>query len=363
MSQINDYQRHFICTICSENLKNNWGYQRFKKEFPKFMDQISQKQFNRVVSNFNQKGIMKRAKGSGRPSISNEINNRVMKGLQTPPNSQNLSHMSQREVALDLGISQSSVSRIAKRRKLKCFKRVRVQMLTDRHRRNRLQLTTNLYSRFHLGHARHSWKDIWFSDEASISLMQPLNRQNCRIYRAVEIKRQISDEELLVQQDRQGPSVMVYAAVSWHGKTDLFFSDGRINQHTYRTMLSGNIFPQVMQRMAGARWIWQQDGATAHTATSVQEWLANECPDWIKKSEWPAKSPDLNPLDYGIWGILTEKVAGCRQELQIFEDLKQLFTREWCHISLQQVRKISGSWGKRLLAVQAADCGHIEHIL
>ena len=204
---------------------------------------------------------------------------------------------------------------------------------------------------------------IWFSVQASVSLMQPLNRQNSCISRAVEITRQIPDEEQLVQQDGQGPSVMVYAAVSWHGKTDLFFSEGRINQNTYKTMLSDNVFPQIRQQMQGARWTWQQDGATGHTATSVQEWLANDCPDWIKKNKWPAKSPDLNPLDYGIWGILTEKVAQCRHELQTREDLKQLLTVVWNNISLEQVRKTCASWGKRLRAVQAADGGHIEHTL
>ena len=99
---------------------------------------------------------------------------------------------------------------------------MRVQCLKEIHRQKRKILGEALFFRFGL----NRWKQVWFSDEASISLMQPVNTQNCRIYRAVELKRLIPDEDLLVEQDRQGPTVMVYAAVSWYGKTPLFFADG-----------------------------------------------------------------------------------------------------------------------------------------
>ena len=66
---------------------------------------------------------------------------------------------------------------------------------------------------------------------------------------------------------------MVYAAVTWNGKTPLLFNQGRIDQVTYQQLLSENVFPEIRQRMNGAHWTWQQDGATPHTAKSVQQWL------------------------------------------------------------------------------------------
>ena len=80
----------------------------------------------------------------------------------------------------------------------------------------------------------------------------------------------------------------------------------------------------------------------------MQQWLENECDDWITKDQWSAKSPDLNPLDYGIWGILTKKVASMRKELRNIDDLKQLLTWQGKEISLETLRKTCGSWGKRL---------------
>ena len=361
MPQLTDLQRYFICTVRQENEKKNWGFRRFCKEFPTFMADITEKKFDKVVANFNQQGIMKRAKGSGRPPLSEEVRKAVVVGLQSPPGRRGL-HKSQRQVARDLGIAQSSVCKVAKKT-LKCFRRVRVHILTDTHRQRRQVLAEALYARFHLGRARRSWKNVWFSDEASISLMQPVNTQNCRIYRAVQFKSLIPDEDLLVEQDRQGPSVMVYAAISWHGKTPLFYAEGRINHVKYQHMLSEHVFPAIRNQMGEQPWTWQQDGATPHTATVTQQWLQNECPDFIKKDAWPAKSPDLNPMDYGMWGILTSKVARLRNELRTTDDLKRILTLAWDDITMEDVRNTCANWGKRLQAVQSANGGYFEHKL
>jgi len=34
---------------------------------------------------------------------------------------------------------------------------------------------------------------------------------------------------------------------------------------------------------------------------------AAHCPDFIDKDAWPPKSPDLNPLDYYVWGWMLDK--------------------------------------------------------
>ena len=70
------------------------------------------------------------------------------------------------------------------------------------------------------------WKQVWFSDESTFCLSALLNRQNERIYHAVDVKTDIPDEDLLVEIDKQQPSIMCYGAVSWHGKTDLYFIEG-----------------------------------------------------------------------------------------------------------------------------------------
>ena len=57
--------------------------------------------------------------------------------------------------------------------------------------------------------------------------------KNERIYREVEVKADIAEEELSVKGDSQSPSVLVYASASWNEKTDLFFEHEKITQVTY----------------------------------------------------------------------------------------------------------------------------------
>jgi hypothetical protein len=54
---------------------------------------------------------------------------------------------------------------------------------------------------------------------------------------------------------------------------------------------------------------FMQDGATAHTATYpinvLNEVFENRL---ISRELWPARSPDLNPCDFNLWGNLKYKV-------------------------------------------------------
>uniref|UniRef100_A0A914EMG0 Transposase n=1 Tax=Acrobeloides nanus TaxID=290746 RepID=A0A914EMG0_9BILA len=56
-------------------------------------------------------------------------------------------------------------------------------------------------------------------------------------------------------------------------------------------------------------WTYQQDTALSHKAKETQAWLRKNAPDFITIKEWPPYSPDLNPLDYAIWGYLEAKSA------------------------------------------------------
>ena len=70
---------------------------------------------------------------------------------------------------------------------------------------------------------------------------------------------------------------------------------------------------------------FQQHGAPAHYATKVRGYLNQLFPDrWIGRRgslKWAARSPDLTPCDFFLWGFLKGKVySTCPQNL---EELKQ----------------------------------------
>lgn len=67
--------------------------------------------------------------------------------------------------------------------------------------------------------------------------------------------------------------------------------------------------PQLLEDIplrARANLIFQQDGAPAHFSRPAREVLNRRYPErWIGRGGpivWPARSPDLNVLDYFVWG-------------------------------------------------------------
>ncbi|EFN86502.1 hypothetical protein EAI_03479, partial [Harpegnathos saltator] len=72
------------------------------------------------------------------------------------------------------------------------------------------------------------------------------------------------------------------------------------------------------------RMIFQHDGAPAHFCRETREFLDQRFPDrWMGRGGpviWPARSPDLNVLDYFVWGHIKSKIEhrrdGTRDEVR-----------------------------------------------
>ena len=74
-------------------------------------------------------------------------------------------------------------------------------------------------------------------------------------------------------------------------------------------MIKKFFMPRLLKIDHREKYYFQQDGATPHTAISVQSWMKSKFGQkFITKEMWPPRSPDLNPCDFFLWGYLKSKV-------------------------------------------------------
>lgn len=268
--------------------------------------------------------------------------------------------MSTRQIAKELQISEKSVRRIAKEDlKMSAFRRVPAQIISDATKAKRLQRCRQLLRRLTVG----ATKKVFFTDEKIFYTNPPTNNQNNRVWSKGK-KSQIKTSRLLVERAKFAPHVMVSAGICFEGKGRLLFVEekAKISASYY----INNLLPKLVEdchTLLGDDFTFQQDGAPAHGAKATQEWLGEHCTDFIDKVSWPPNSPDLNPLDYSIWGAMLEKFHKLNPKPQNLVELKAVLQTIWDDLPLETIRKSVLSFRKRLVACVKAEGGHFEHLL
>jgi len=98
--------------------------------------------------------------------------------------------------------------------------------------------------------------------------------------------------------------------VSKLGYTSLIFVDPgvKVNGAYYRNVLLLQQLLPTVRQVSGAFFVFQQDSAPAHRACETISLLERETPAFISPDLWPPNSPNLNPVDYKIWGVMQQRV-------------------------------------------------------
>lgn len=146
---------------------------------------------------------------------------------------------------------------------------------------------------------------IFFSDEATFHLSGYVHKENCRIW-ATE-----KPTEVYEYHDNT-EKVNVWCAMSSDCIIGPYFFETNVNASNYTEMLQNFFWPAVQKKRIASKIMFQQDGAPPHYSLMARNWLNKHLPDrWIGRRgplEWAARSPDLTPLDFYLWGYVKQKV-------------------------------------------------------
>lgn len=263
---------------------------------------ISKSTVSRTIQRFEQSGSVKNLPKLGRPKTATTEDQQfeVAQAFIENP------RLSIRKAADELEISRNSLHRNLKILKFHPYKMHLHQELSEDDFDHRVEFCDIIMNR--VDQDPRFLHKIVFSDEANFQLTGEVNRHNFRYW---------SDENPhWVLQDRtQHPQKLnVWAGLYRNQIVGPFFIDGTLNGEKYLQLLTGQIIPRI-QELAGEVFdnVWfQQDGAPPHYSLTVRNHLDNTFPNrWIGRRgaiEWPARSPDLAPPDYFLWGYLKNEI-------------------------------------------------------
>ena len=117
-----------------------------------------------------------------------------------------------------------------------------------------------------------------------------------------------------------------------------------------------------MKKLSGRKgYIFQQDGATSHTATMVIEYLEKKVPELFPPDIWPPSSPDLNPEDYGLWSILKKDVYSVK--IYSMDQLKQGILKCLDEIPQETVDRTIDGFCKQVKKMIEVGGRRFEHLL
>ena len=354
MPRLTLLQRKFVI----ESMLEVQSYKRCIDELKKkFSKPVTKTSIVKIMVKWNQSAVIEdqhRGK-SGRPK------NRATDDVATVSDivSAAEGRKSIRKVSSISGFSRCKVHRIIREElHLKPYKPTVTQQLSKEQMDRRWQFSKRMLKA--LDRNEIDVEKIIFSDESHIYLDDAPNKQNDRNWQA-------SKPEFNFEKPLHSRKVTVWVGLTASRIVGIFFFEDpetgenqTVNSDRYVAMLE-SVFDERKLLQLSDHW-YQQDSAPCHMSRKSMTWLHDAFSDNLisQKSEfpWPACSPDLNPLDYFLWGHVKARVFEGNPKTRA--ELKALVLEAITTIPAQMLQRTVRNFVHRLELCSRVEGGHFE---
>jgi transposase len=299
----------------------------------------------RWKNEFKNQNTLNDKKRPGRPKkVNAKITNKIIKMAKGKRK------QSTRKVAKTLknknlvNISHETVRKIFKNGGLKPYKRRKQIKLLPKHIQQRKQWYSKTKD--------INWSNVVFSDEKMFYLIHPSNSKNDIVWTT-------NAQEVLPNETSQYSSkIHVCGAICAKGKTDIVFIEDILNAENYIEILNKTLLPKMNELYESNQWSFMQDHAKPHDASITQQWLSSNVPNFWDANSWPAKSPDLNPIE-NLWSIMEERID--RTKIKTIKSFKNAIKKTWNNIQIHEIQTLVNSMNERRKKLKEANYINIDY--
>lgn len=139
---------------------------------------------------------------------------------------------------------------------------------------------------------------------------------------------------------------MVWLGFCATGKLNLAFTSCKMNSADYMEVLNSCLLP-FKAKYRRKKFVFQQDNASIHTSSATKAWFDSRK---IELLWWPARSPDLNPVE-NIWGILVRRIYADGKQYNSVAELKVAVSEAWENFEMGIIKNLVGSMPNRIFQV------------
>lgn len=216
---------------------------------------------------------------------------------------------------------------------------------------------------FCLANRHRHWKNVMFTDRKKFLFRHP----GCK---AVPMRWLRSGQRHEAFTVNHPMGVNVYAGITMHGVTKCSVVAGTSKEKTnfkskkgtaarnitaeeYKDVLSSTLLPEAQRLFLsqGVRsWVLQQDNDPCHkvAAEAIAEWNKGRRSTATLLGDWPANSPDLNPIE-NVWAMVQRRVDAA--ECGTFEQFRATVLKEMAEVSQATLLRLYQSMPERMAEV------------
>lgn len=336
--------------LCHRN--SSEAEQMYLNRYPE-RNQPNRRTFSKLVTNLREYGsFQKPVISRKKPSNEEKVNNVLLAVTEFP-------EISTRQIEQTIGTSKSTTHFILKKERMHPYKFRICQGLKEGDEVRRRSFC-EWYTRKCHENNNFPHKIIW-SDESMVTNNGIFNRRNTHFWS----KENPRVKRMAKHQNRFGFNI--WAGIYGTKIVGPFLYHGTLTSERYLNLLQHDVEEALDELpLADVNDCWfMQDGAPAHNARAVHEYLSARFPGkWIgthSEISWPPRSPDITPMDFFIWGYIKNFVFA--HNIDNEDNLRRLVLEAFARITPDMLSNALDSTVRRCYLCLETEGNLFEHLL